>query len=221
MPRPVSKRSSELGSGQRERDLARRTLEREEKGIHLEEEMATLKRKMDELRAKQEELKAKRARLWKEQEFDERRSQLEREEDAASQALPLSDEEEEEEEEEEESQIAARPPVAKAKKGVKKNKEKQEQMARWVNNCSRQRPAETEGVERASVGEIATSTGTAVAKATVDRARSDQPGAGNPSLLELVKLLERRRPQKKFNGQTKDIDFVDHMCRFERAVNLP
>ena len=83
MPRPVSEGSNESGRSQRERDLARRTLERDEKGARLEDEMATLTREMEELKAKQKELKAKQARLGKEQEFDERRSQLEREEEDA------------------------------------------------------------------------------------------------------------------------------------------
>ena len=79
-----SQRSSDSGKSQRERDLARRTLEREEREAKLEEEMATVTRRMEELKARQQELRAKRVHLGKEQEFDERRSQLEREEEDAA-----------------------------------------------------------------------------------------------------------------------------------------
>ena len=59
-------------------------MEREEKEAKLEEEMATITRRMHELKAKQQELRAKIVHLGKEQEFDERRSQLEREEEDAA-----------------------------------------------------------------------------------------------------------------------------------------
>ena len=214
MPRPVSKRSSELGSGQRERDLAGRTLEREERGAQLEDEMATLTREMEELKAKQKELKAKQTRLGKEQEFDERRSQLEREDDAASQALSSSDEEEEE------MPIEASAAMVKVRKKRKRGK-KDLAEKEVVKNAKATKVDVAESAKQSLV-ELATSTGTAAVNVAMDKEEGPTVGATQrPALLELVKLLERQRPQEKFDGVAKTIDFEDHMCRFERAVNLP
>ena len=41
------------------------------------------------------------------------------------------------------------------------------------------------------------------------------------SLLEGIKILERRRPAEKFTGEDGKIDFEDHMWQFNKAMNLP
>ena len=42
-----------------------------------------------------------------------------------------------------------------------------------------------------------------------------------PSLLEGVKIMERRRPSEKFTGEDSKIDFEDHIAQFKRAVDIP
>ena len=210
-----SQRSSDSGKSQRERDLAKRTLEREEREAKLEEEMATVTRRMEELKARQQELRAKRVHLGKEQEFDERRSQLEREEeDAKSQSLSSS----EEEEEEEETPMEALATMVKVRKKRKRGKEKDAAATGMAQNA---KAARVDTAESAKM-ELATSTDATAANAAIDRIEGQMVGVTQrPSLLELVKLLERQRPQEKFDGVAKKIDFEDHMCRFERAVNTP
>ena len=45
-------------------------------------------------------------------------------------------------------------------------------------------------------------------------------GGMGTSLLEGIKILERRRPAEKFTGDGK-IDFEDHMAQFNKAMNVP
>ena len=41
------------------------------------------------------------------------------------------------------------------------------------------------------------------------------------SLLDALKIAERRRPVKMFDGTSKDIDFQDHLRMFIQAIDLP
>ena len=41
------------------------------------------------------------------------------------------------------------------------------------------------------------------------------------TVLEGIKILERRRPAEKFTGENKKIDFGDYLNQFKRAINLP
>ena len=41
------------------------------------------------------------------------------------------------------------------------------------------------------------------------------------SVLEGIKILERRRPAEKFTGEDRKIDFEDHLAQFRKAINLP
>ena len=193
---------------QRDRELKKRTLDREVRRAKLDDEMVAVERRM-------EELKQKKARLWREHEFDERRRQLEQEEeDAKSQSLSSG-------EEEEEMPMEASASMGKVRKKRKKGKKKDLAAKGEAKNAkvARVDPAES---ARQSFVELATSTGAAAANAATDWIDGQTVGATQrPSLLELVKLLERQRPQEKYDGLAKTIDFQDHMCRFERAVDLP
>ena len=42
-----------------------------------------------------------------------------------------------------------------------------------------------------------------------------------PPLLEMIKVLERRRPSEKFDGVSQRLDFEDHLAQFERATDIP
>ena len=41
------------------------------------------------------------------------------------------------------------------------------------------------------------------------------------SVLEGVKIMERRRPSEKFTGEDSKIDFEDHVAQFRQAVDIP
>ena len=60
------------------------------------------------------------------------------------------------------------------------------------------------------------------AAAAVLRQQSMASSLGNnTSILEGIKILERRRPTQKFTGEDKSIDFEDHLSQFKKAINLP
>ena len=42
-----------------------------------------------------------------------------------------------------------------------------------------------------------------------------------PTPLDRVKLLERKRPSKKFTGQSGKVDFDHHMKTFKKAIDIP
>ena len=42
-----------------------------------------------------------------------------------------------------------------------------------------------------------------------------------PSVLEGVKIMERRRPSEKFTGEDSKIDFEDHIAQFKKAIDIP
>merc|ERR1712087_861673 len=41
------------------------------------------------------------------------------------------------------------------------------------------------------------------------------------SVLEGIKIMERRRPSEKFTGEDKKIDFEDQLAQFKKAIDLP
>ena len=41
------------------------------------------------------------------------------------------------------------------------------------------------------------------------------------SILESIKIMERRRPSEKFTGEDSSIDFEDHITQFKKAIDVP
>ena len=60
----------------------------------------------------------------------------------------------------------------------------------------------------------ATATAEAVALAEANKTRLT-------SALAAIKLVERLRPDNKFDGRSKNVDFLDHIGQFLRAVDIP
>ena len=65
-------------------------------------------------------------------------------------------------------------------------------------------------------------------EASGSRESEDSPSSRGSSgrgrrapLLEMIKVLERRRPSEKFDGTSRRVDFEDHMAQFEQAIDIP
>ena len=162
-----------------------RVSQREIRRIDREEKDAELDAKIAQIMQQVEGLRAEKMLLKRQQECDDKRSEIEETQSQRSQSVPSSDEEEEEEEQ-------APKPVKKSKK---ESKTKQEKAANPTAAGVAGAMAETakkrceEPSARKSVVNLATTAGAAAAKIVVDQ-MVKEGNSKEPSLLELVKLLE-------------------------------
>ena len=96
------------------------------------------------------------------------------------------------------------------------------EIAAWAEDAasrtSRKDIDEERGSDRASLTDLVSSAAAAAAVAAVAR---QNHLAQNTSIYEWVKLIERRRPPIKFEGDSKVVDFEDHFITFKRSVDLP
>ena len=179
-----------------------RDSQREKRRVDREEQDAELDAKIAQMLQAVEGLRAEKALLRKRQECDDRRSEINETRSQRSQSIPTSDEEDDEEEQ-------APKPVKKSKKKNKTKQKAKDPTAEWVAGAAAEtaKKRNEEATAHESVIEVASTAGAAAAKAAIDRL-GGEPKAKGPSLLELVKLLERLRPADKFDGIAKKVDFL-------------
>ena len=147
-----------------------------------------------------EKNKGKKTDKEKEREKGRRNKGGEQEEEETS-------EEENEEEEQNATPIGARTPP-------KKNR-----MRKWVEEAKREtgKKKDKKPREEKSVIEELSQATAAVLRQQMLQSRN----ATGTSVLEGIKIMERRRPSEKFTGEDKKIDFEDQLAQFKKAIDLP
>ena len=163
-----------------------------------EEQEAREQRKNKE--KQREKNKGKKTDKEKEREKGRRNKGREQEEEETS-------EEENEEEEQNATPIGARTPP-------KKNR-----MRKWVEEAKREtgKKKDKKPREEKSVIEELSQATAAVLRQQMLQSRN----ATGTSVLEGIKIMERRRPSEKFTGEDKKIDFEDQLAQFKKAIDLP
>ena len=89
----------------------------------------------------------------------------------------------------------------------------------WVENSQRESKKLQED-RRSAIDEISQATAS-VLRQHMLQAQAQNQNPSNPSVLEGIKILERRRPSEKFTGEDSTIDFEDHITQFEEAMDVP
>ena len=106
----------------------------------------------------------------------------------------------------------------KAGKGqgqAKSTKNPKSRIDEWVENSQE----ETNKNQKGSViDEISQATASVLRQQML---QFQKQNSSNPSVLEGIKILERRRPSEKFTGEDSKIDFEDHITQFEEAMDVP
>ena len=126
-----------------------------------------------------------------------------------AEAARRSREEESEEEEEEEQAVT---PIG-ARTPPKTNR-----MKKWVKEAKKEA---TKGKAKKTDGKTVMDELSQATAAVLRQQMLQNNNTAGTSVLEGIKIMERRRPSEKFTGEDKKIDFEDQLAQFNKAIDLP